>query len=288
MIIIPLNLNGIDRGSGDYSILRNSEKSLATIANLTADERHLDALERSISLLRDLREFSDFTNTEFRTILAITLYSLAEIHFSLKDYKQSEKELNTLFTVLGNLVREDPDRYADFHIAAMQLAAGIIRSRKKTVEMLVKQRLLTEELNEKVSSGAIAATDRLTEAMRKLGELLAASGAYREALKVYADAIKLSKKKSGRVGRKEIKMTIEMAEIMSRIKAMRQRAKRLLAAVLPHSIALEIIELEENIVALIEMIDKLEEQPSKWKTFINTITFQNRRKKTDNVNNPEH
>ena len=67
-------------------------------------------------------------------------------------------------------------------------------------------------------------------------------------------------------------MTIEMAEVMSRVKTMRQRAKRLLAAVLPHAIALETIELEEDIIALIEMIDKFEDQPSKWKAFMQGLS----------------
>ena len=174
--------------------------------------------------------------------------------------------------MLGRLAKEDSERYGEFHILAMELAARIIRSRKKTIELLVKQQIVTESLYEKVNAGVASATERLSESLRKVGEFTAASGAYKEALKFYSEAIRFSKKRSGRIGRKEIRMSIEMAEVMSRMKSMRQRAKRLLAAVLPHAIALETIELEEDIIALIEMIDKYEEQPSKWKTFMNTIT----------------
>ncbi|MDE7080437.1 MAG: hypothetical protein K2O78_02105 [Muribaculaceae bacterium] len=272
MINLPLNLDSIDRKSDDYRILSEAEHSRATIASLMEEERYMDALERTVNIMRDLRDFSDFNHPEFRALFASILFGLAEIHYCLKDYKQSEKELETLFKVLGRLAKEDPERYGEFHILAMELAARIIRSRKKTIEMLVKQQIMTDALYEKVNAGVASATERLAESLRKVGELMAASGAYKEALKFYSEAIRFSKKRSGRVGRKEIKMTIEMAEVMSRVKNMRQRAKRLLAAVLPHAIALETIELEEDIVALIEMIDKFEDQPSRWKAFIQTIS----------------
>lgn len=272
MIQLPLNLQSFDRKSRDYAILHEAENNRSTTATLLQEERYMDALERTVNIMRELREFSDLGNREFRTIFAAILFDLAEIHFHLKDYKQSEKELETLFKVLGRLAKEDPDRYGEFHILAMELAARIIRSRKKTIEMLVKQQLQTEALYEKVNAGVASATERLAESLRKVGELMAASGAYKEALKFYNEAIRFSKKRSGRVGRKEIKMTIEMAEVMSRVKTMRQRAKRLLAAVLPHAIALETIELEEDIIALIEMIDKFEDQPSKWKAFMQTLS----------------
>ncbi|MBD5181856.1 MAG: hypothetical protein HDS98_04835 [Bacteroidales bacterium] len=272
MIQLPLNLDGLDPKGRDYAILREAEHNRATTDTLLQEERYMDALERTVNILRELRDFSDFNHKEFRSIFAAVLFDLAEIHFLLKDYKQSEKELDTLFKVLGRLAKEDPDRYGEFHILAMELAARIIRSRKKTIEMLVKQQLQTEALYEKVNAGVASATERLAESLRKVGELMAASGSYKEALKFYNEAIRFSKKRSGRVGRKEIKMTIEMAEVMSRVKTMRQRAKRLLAAVLPHAIALETIELEEDIIALIEMIDKFEDQPSKWKAFMQGLS----------------
>lgn len=281
MIQLPLNLDGLDRKSRDYAILSEAEHNRSTTATLLQEERYMDALERTVNILRELRDFSDFSHKEFRTIFAAILFDLAEIHFLLKDYKQSEKELDTLFKVLGRLAKEDAERYGEFHILAMELAARIIRSRKKTIEMLVKQQLQTEALYEKVNAGVASATERLAESLRKVGELMAASGSYKEALKFYNEAIRFSKKRSGRVGRKEIKMTIEMAEVMSRVKTMRQRAKRLLAAVLPHAIALETIELEEDIIALIEMIDKFEDQPSKWKAFMQGLSTLGRSAERD-------
>lgn len=277
---LPLNLESLKKSREEYEILHKAQKARESIADFITDERYMDALERAISIMRDMREYPDFSHPEFRTLLAGILFDLAEIHFFLKDYKQSEKELETLFKVIGRLVKEDPERFGEFHVLAMELAARILRSRKKVVETLRKEKLNTNALYEKVNAGITSATDRLVDSLRKVGELVAATGAYKEALRFYAEAIKFSKKRSGRVGRKEIKMTIEMAEIMSRIKSMRPRAKRLLGAVLPHSIALETIELEENIRALIEMIDSFEESPSKWKTFIHSITLLNRKKET--------
>ena len=277
---LPYKEEAFDKKDPDGKILKNAQKARATTRTLLKEERNMDALERTVAIMRDLREFSDFNNIEFRTVFATILFDLAEIHFQLKDYKHSEKELELLFKVISRLMKEDADRFGEFHVLAMELAARIIRSRKKAVNTLAKERLNADALLEKVNSGAADATERLVESLRKVGELMAASGAYKEALKFYADAIKFSKKRSGMVGRKEIKMTIEMAEIMSRISSMRQRAKRLLAAVLPHAIALETINLEEDIVALIEVIDDMEENHSKWKTFLQTINLLNRIKKS--------
>lgn len=271
-ITISLDPTEFKKNSKEYKILTNAEKSRATVATLLSEERYMDALERTISTMRELRGFPDIANREFRTVFCEILFDLAEIHFDLKDYHRSEKELDILFKILCELAKEDPERYGEFHILAMELAARIIRSRKKAMELLMKQKQLTESLYEKVNAGVASATDRLAESLRKVGELIAASGKYKEALRFYSEAIHFSKKRSGRVGRKEIKMTIEMAEIMSRIKGMRERAKRLLAAVLPHAIALEILELEEDIVALMEMIEVMEAQPSNWKAFTQSIS----------------
>ncbi|MBD5295074.1 MAG: hypothetical protein HDS25_01985 [Bacteroides sp.] len=273
-IQLPLDLSAFNKKSEEYKILSNAEKNRATIAALLSEERYLDAMERTVSTMRELRDFPDIENIEFRTIFSAILFDLAEIHYNLKDYHRSEKELDTLFKLLSRLVKEDQDRYGEFHILAMELAARIIRSRKKALDLLNKQKETAEALYEKVNSGVANATDRLAEALRKVGELLAAAGDTREALKFYSEAIKFSKKRSGRVGRKEIKMTIEMAEIMSRTRQMRERAKRLLAAVLPHAIALETLELEEDIIALMETIETLESQPTLWKAFTQSLSTQ--------------
>lgn len=276
-IDLPLVLKDFNKKSEEYKILTNAVKNRAIIATLLKEERFLDAMERTVNTLRELRDFPDIENIEFRTVLSLILFDLAEIHFNLKDYHRSEKTLDTLFKLLQRLVKEDSERFGEFHILAMELAARIIRSRKKTIDLLAKQKETAEALYEKVNSGVANATERLAEALRKVGELTAAAGEIREALKFYSEAIKYSKKRSGRVGRKEIRMSIEMAEIMSRSRQMRQRAKRLLAAVLPHAIALETLELEEDIIALMETIDTIESQPTRWKAFTQALSSQMRK-----------
>lgn len=128
-------------------------------------------------------------------------------------------------------------------------------------------------LYEKVNAGVAAATDKLVDSLRNAGQLLASAGDYKASMKFYAEAIKFSKKRAGKVTRKEVKMTIEMAEIMMRIRHMRPRAKRLLNAILPHAIALETIELEEDILALMEVIDADVLHEAKWKTFLHKLSL---------------
>ena len=176
-----------------------------------------------------------------------------------------------LFKVLENLIKEDAERFGKYHILAMELSTRILRSRKKTMELLVKQQINAGVLYDKVNAGVSAATDRLIESLRNVGELLASTGDYRAALKFYSEAIKLSKKRAGKVTRREVKMTIEMAKIMMRLNQMSPRARRLLEAVLPHAIALETIELEEDILALIEIIDTDNRNETGWKAFLHKV-----------------
>lgn len=242
----------------------------------------MDALERIVEALRSLRDFSNFDNTEFRAMLVTLLFDLSEIHFALKDYKQSEKDLEMLFKVLDQLIREDSERFGPAHILAMELSTRVLRSRKKAIDLLAKQQQHTGQLYEKVNSGVVAATEKLVDSLRKLAQLLASSGEYRAAMKFYAEAIKYSKKRTGRVTRREIKMTIEMAEIMMRIRQMRPRAKRLLGAILPHAVTLGTIELEEDILALIEIIDQDVLAEPKWKAFLHRLSLADKKNKAAN------
>lgn len=270
-IEIPLDPKKLPDNGKDAGIINEVLACRKTAEELIAEDRHIDALERVIEGLRLLRDFSDFNNNEFRAVLVALLFDLSEIHFELKDFKQSEKELEVLFRVLENLIKEDGERFGKYHVLAMELSTRILRSRKKTLELLVKQQINAGSLYDKVNAGVLAATDKLVDSLRNVGELLASTGDYRAAMKFYTEAIRLSKKRAGRVNRKEIKMTIEMAKIMMRVRSMRPRAKRLLNAVLPHAIALETIELEEDILALVHIIDvDIEHEPG-WKAFLHKI-----------------
>ncbi len=287
---INIELKKIDKKNGDRAIMEECLASRNTAHELMAESRFTDALERVVASLRTLREFSDFDNIEFRSLLMALLFDLAEVHFSLKDYKQSEKELEILFKVLDNLIKEDNERFAKYHILAMELSTRILRSRKKAMDLLVKQQINTGALYEKVNAGVAAATDKLVDSLRNAGQLLASAGDYKAAMKFYAEAIKFSKKRAGKVTRKEVKMTIEMAEIMMRIRHMRPRAKRLLNAILPHAIALETIELEEDILALVEVIDADVLHEAKWKTFLHKLSVSAKskfKKNSDSKNDKE-
>lgn len=278
---IPLRLETLTAGSAEHNIISEALACRATSLVLAKEERYRDALERTIEAMRALREYPDFDNIEFRAVFASLLFDLAEIYYDLKDYKQSEHVLEILFRVLDKLIAVDKERFGEFHILAMDLSTRILRSRKKTFDMLVKQQMTSAMLYDKVNSGVVAATDKLVDSLRKEAQLQTAAGDYKVALKFYAEAIKYSKRRTGKVTRKEIKMTIEMAEIMIRIRSMRQRAAQLLNAVLPHAIALETIELEEDILALLEIINLDLEREPKWKTMLNKFSFSSKSDKKE-------
>lgn len=269
---IALKLEGFAKNSPDLSILREAETCRRAVRDLMGEGRFIDAYERNVEILRSMREFSDYDNHEFRAMLAVLVYDMTELYFNLKDYKQAEKELDALFRILEALLAADAERFGEAHVLALELSTRILRSRKKTIDTLAAQQAATAALYEKVNAGMAAATDRLVDSMRKTAQLMAAAGDYRGALKFYAEAIKISKKRTGKVTRREVKLTIEMAEIMLRIRTMHPRAQRLLTAVLPHAINLETIELEEDILALLEVINNVKTREPRWRQFLHRLT----------------
>lgn len=281
LIEIPLDYKSFKKNDPAQHLLREVEGIRTVAAQLHEEGRYRDALERTVEGLRTLRTFPDFENIEFRALLTGLLFDLAEINYSLKDYKLSEKYVEALFRVLNVLVKQDSERFGPIHILAMDLGTRIMRSRRKAMELLARQQIVVAQLYEKVNAGMAAATDKLVDSLCRAAQLLAASGDYKASLKFYSEAIKFSKKRTGRITRKEVKMTLDMAAIMMRIRSMRPRAKRLLEALLPHAISLGTIELEEDILALIEVIDiDIEKEPI-WKTFLHKLSFLPKKKNQD-------
>lgn len=252
-------------------ILKTANNARIEAGDFIEHDKYLEAMERTVAALKTMRDFPDYQNPDFRLLFVALLFDLAEIHYYLKNYKQSEKEVEILFKVLDNLVKSDEERFGQYHILAMELSTRILRSRKKALDLLVKQQITTGSLYEKVNSGIAAATDKLVDSLCATAQLLAATGDIRGSLKFFAEAIKYSKKRTGKVTRKEVKMTVEMAEVMIRLRSMQPRAKRLLNAILPHAVALETVQLEQDIISLIEVIDANEEPETKWRMFMHKV-----------------
>lgn len=268
---IPVVLDNLPKSGTDKDTVREALLLRKEAVELFAQEKYEEALEKIVEGLRKLRDFSDFSHTEFRALLANLLFDLAEIHFSLKDYKQSEKELEALFKLLEHLLKEDAERFGKYHVMAMELSTRILRSRKKTVELLAKQQLNTGLLYEKVNAGVAAATDKLVDSLCKAAEMMASTGDYKGAVRFYVEAVKLAKKRAGKVTRREVKITLDMAKVMMHSRSERERARRLLNAVLPHAIALETLELEQEILALIERIDADVAHEPMWRSFLEKL-----------------
>ena len=286
---LHVKLTDLEKASAaDAEILKDVLEIRKESAALFAEEKYTEALETTVKALRRLREMSDYSRLEFREVLAALLFDLSEIHFQLKDFKQSERELETLFKVLDQMIKTDPERYARYHVLAMELSTRILRSRKKTLELLAKQQINTGQLYDKVNSGVAAATDKLVESLRKGADMLAQTGDYNGAVKFYAEAIKLAKKRSGKVTRREIRMTIDMARLMMKSKSQRPRAERLLNAVLPHAIALETLELEQEILSLLRKSEEDVAHEPMWRSFLEKVhratvsTVSRFRKKEEN------
>ena len=282
---IKINPSAVKAKGNDRNILKEAIEIAEQSAELYETEQYDKALNAVVDGMRHMREFSDFTNVEFRATLAKMLFGLAEIHYALKDYKQSEKELEILFKVLENLTKEDPERFGELHVLAMELSTRILRSRKKTMELLAKQQINTGIRYEKENAGVAAATDKLVESLRKGAEKMAQTGDYKGAVRFFMEAIKLAKKRTGRISRREVRMTVDMARVMMHSKSETPRARRLLQAILPHAVALENLDLEQEILAMIEKIDADANHEPIWRTFMEKLK---RIKPSKNVDDTEH
>lgn len=287
-----LKLGKLPAGKADREVMEAVMALRKEADSLYDEEKYEEALAKTVDALRRLRDFTDYSNKEFRAGLAMLLFDLSEVHFALKDYKQSEKELDALFKVLEQLIKEDAERFGELHVLAMDLSTRILRSRKKTLELLAKQQINTGVLYEKVNAGVAAATDKLVESLRKGAEMLAQTGDYRAAVRFYMEAIKLAKKRTGRITRREVRMTIDMARVMLHSKSETPRAKRLLEAVLPHAVALENLDLEQEILEIVSKIEENLAHEPMWRTFMEKVQRAAKRrtekKKEENVDDTQH
>ena len=250
------HFKGMKMDSDDARILETVVNQRKEALELFEAEEYNKVLEKTVESLKAMREFSDYGSMEFREAVVVLLFDLSEIHYALKDYKQSKKELEQIFKFLEPLLKLDADRFGKYHVMAMELSTRILRSRKKMLDMLAKQQIHTGLLYDKVHNGVATATDKLVESLCKDAEMF------------YMEAIKLSKKRAGRVTRREVAMTIEVARLLMRSRAQTERARRLLNAVLPHAVALEIVELEQEILGLLDNIEINVIHDSAWRQFM--------------------
>ena len=170
---IPLDLKKFDKNSKELEIFNEALAARATAFEMTVEERYIDAIERTVSALKTMREFPDFDDREFRSLLVALLFDLAEIHFAPQGLQAERKGAgDALQRCAGNApergfrpVRTVPHpRNGTLHPDIPLAEEGPRHA--------VKQQINTGQLYEKVNSGVVAATDKLVDSLRKTGQLL--------------------------------------------------------------------------------------------------------------------
>ena len=68
--------------SKELEVLKEALSYRKATEQLITEERYLDAMERTVAALKVMREFPDYENVEFRSVLVALLFDLSEIHFA--------------------------------------------------------------------------------------------------------------------------------------------------------------------------------------------------------------
>ena len=75
-----INLQAPGLTPKDVEILKNAITTRDEAGKYILEEKYLEAMERTVTALKIMRDFPDFQNPEFRILFVALLFDLAEIH----------------------------------------------------------------------------------------------------------------------------------------------------------------------------------------------------------------
>ena len=77
---MPLHPERLGENTEGYEHLKEALEARSEAARFLEEEKYLEAMERTVTALRIMRDFPDYDNLEFRALLVALLFDLAEIH----------------------------------------------------------------------------------------------------------------------------------------------------------------------------------------------------------------
>lgn len=193
----------------------------------------------------------------FLSILGSLLYDLAQVHSSRGELKAAEREIEKCASLFERLAKDDPERYGPAHLAAIDAAGGIYRSRVKQANMLAHCQVATMTYMEqlKVEAGddrAITlATDSLIDSLATQGRTLMQMGRQREAVAYFTRALKFLTKIEPELTLRGLNLSIDLGEALVAAKATRDKGVHLLNTMLHKATKLNADEDHRRIVEIL-------------------------------------
>lgn len=216
-----------------------------------------DALVCGASALNILTRETRRKDALFLSILGSLLYDLAQVHASRGELKAAEREVEKCAQLFERLAKDNPERYGPAHLAAIDAAGGIYRSRVKQANMLAHCQVATMTYMEQIKAesgddNAITlATNSLIDSLATQGRTLMQMGRQREAVAYFTRALKFLTKIEPELTVRGLAMSIDLGEALVASKATRDKGVHLLNTMLHKATRLQADDEHRRIVEIL-------------------------------------
>lgn len=216
-----------------------------------------DALVCGASALNILTRETRRKDALFLSILGSLLYDLAQVHASRGELKAAEREVEKCAQLFERLAKDNPERYGPAHLAAIDAAGGIYRSRVKQANMLAHCQVATMTYMEQIKAEAgddnaiTLATNSLIDSLATQGRTLMQMGRQREAVAYFTRALKFLTKIETELTVRGLAMSIDLGEALVASKATRDKGVHLLNTMLHKATRLQADDEHRRIVEIL-------------------------------------
>jgi len=174
---------------------------------------------------------------DFNAIVASLLYNLALAHHDMGDNSRAAKELTKAQQLLERLAKRNEPRFSALLLMAVEASTEVIKSKTKQMNVLAHYQSASELYMSELDSGDANATrnamSNLVDTLGKEGDIMLEMGNGRNAVKYYTKALRYQKKLGGKMGDRELQLSIGLAKALMRLINRRAAAEQLLRSLLP-------------------------------------------------------
>ena len=246
----------------------NYEPHISTPANYTAwlwlsrmsiyieRKDYVMAIDAAVNSLHAVDRIQVKKGDDFIALLAGILYNLAVVHNATGENSRAAKELSKSQKLYERLAKKNETRFAEMLTYAVEASTKIFKSKQKQMAVFAHYHDLTEQYSGMVEGGNVEALSHLIDSLHKEGDIMLEMGNYRDAMKYFTKALRYQKRISTEMGRKELVMSIGLAQSLMHIAKHRESAEQLLSSLMPLARRLGDVEAQNSIISLLDKKSK--------------------------------